>query len=99
MLEESKAQRETQGVLDAELSDLTKGGVNAVARQSQIARVQMEQELTERQAENEERARKRDIILKQTGMLSKRDEEKKKPGRLGPSSIRTLIRAADSRTN
>ena len=64
-----------------------------------MARIEMENQLTERQAENEIRARRRDTILKQTGMMPKQrdSEEKKAQDKLGPSSIRTLIRAADSR--
>lgn len=44
-----------------------------------------------------EKAKKKDIVLMQRGMVPKKTEEKKKPGKLGPSTIRTLIRAADSR--
>ena len=62
-----------------------------------MARTQAEFDNANRQNEHEDRARKRDIILAQTGMLQKREEEKKQPPKLGPSSIRTLIRAADSR--
>ena len=46
------------------------------------------------------RAHEKDVILKQTGMLTtKKPEEskKKKEKPLGPSTIRTLIRAAESR--
>ena len=44
------------------------------------------------------RAQEKDIVLMQKGMLAKKQEElKKKPAKLGPSTIRTLIRAADSR--
>jgi len=50
------------------------------------------------QIEAEEKALQKDIILAQSGMMpQKRKEESKKPAKLGPSSIRTLIRAADSR--
>ena len=46
----------------------------------------------------ETRAHDKDVVLMQRGMLPKKPEEvKKKPAKLGPSTIRTLIRAAESR--
>ena len=76
---------------------MTKGGVNAVARQSNQLRQEAEHEVNQRAAQNERKAKKKDIILNQNGMLTKREEEKKPPKNLGPSTIRTLIRAAESR--
>ena len=54
------------------------------------------------QASAETRAKQKDIVLNQRGEavagVSKRPEEqRKKPAKLGPSTIRTLIRAAESR--
>ena len=52
----------------------------------------------EKQQDAVTRANDKDIVLMRKGMLPKKSEEqKKKPAKLGPSSIRTLIRAADSR--
>ena len=84
-------------MLDSELADLTKGGVNAVSRQTNQMRQEAEHEVNLRAAQNERRARKKDIILAQNGMMNQREEEKKSPAKLGPSTIRTLIRAAESR--
>ena len=52
------------------------------------------------QAEIEARAAARDDILNLRGMVPNRKPEerkKKKPGKLGPSTIRTLIKAVESR--
>ena len=51
------------------------------------------------QASAETRARQKDIVLMQRDMVPPRkpEEQKKKPAKLGPSTIRTLIRAAESR--
>ena len=51
------------------------------------------------QAEIEARAAERDNILNMRGMVPNRKpaEQKKKQGKLGPSTIRTLIKAVESR--
>ena len=98
LLEESKMERETQNVLEQELQMQTKGGVNAVGRQQELMIRKRDSELYQLQAQNVERARKRDNILAHNDMLPAREEEKKNQKKLGPSTIRTLIRAAESRT-
>ena len=65
----------------------------------------MQNEIHERQVDNEKRARKRDMILAQNGMLPARHEnddgsphrDNSPPRMLGPSTIRTIIRSAESR--
>ena len=52
------------------------------------------------QAELSARAAERDNILNLRGMVPNRkpeEQKKKKPGKLGPSTIRTLIKAVESR--
>ena len=52
------------------------------------------------QAEIEARAAERDNILNMRGMVPQRkpeEQKKKKQGKLGPSTIRTLIKAVESR--
>ena len=55
----------------------------------------------EQQVNAEARAQEKDMVLAQRGMLaqqkSQEDKKKKSNSKLGPSTIRTLIRAADSR--
>lgn len=98
LIEEHKTRQEVQQLLDAELASFTKGGVSAVMRRSQMTRIKTENEINELQAQIESRANKRDIILAQSGHLPKKKfSEHKNPSKLGPSTIRTLIRAADSR--
>ena len=75
LLQESGPQSQIPTFFDIELKEMTKGGVNAVARQSHMVRLQTEAEDIERQVENEGRARKRDAILAQKGMLQQKNSE------------------------
>ena len=105
LLEESKLQKEQADAFDREVAKMNIGGVSAVARQTQLARAQIQNEMHERQVDHEKRARKRDMILAQNGMLPTRHDsdegspqrENSPPRKLGPSTIRTIIRAAESR--
>ena len=91
ILQNSQAmRRQAGGVLDPELSQLTKGGVAAVNRQMIQARSEIETNMHDLQADAESRALRKDQVLAQK-------TKKAKPAKLGPSTIRTLIRAAESR--
>ena len=76
-----------------ELERLTQGGVAAVNKQVQQFRARAERDQMQIAHANSARAREKDEALKQSGQLKKSQNKKN----LGPSSIKTIIRAANSR--
>ena len=95
---EIQKQRQEQTIAELEIQlQESKGGVAALNKQMRIDEEREMKEATDRQAAALQKAEEKDKTLKDKNMIKKRDDSPVKPRALGPSGIRTLIRAAESR--